>query len=204
MFTGIITDIGQIIEIDENGDLQVKISCNYDLSTIFVGASIAHNGICLTVTNKGTIKNKPWYSIDVSAETIKKTNILLQNSKWQIGTQINLERSLKVGDELGGHIVTGHVDGIATIREVKKDGGSTKITLETQIDLATYIATKGSIALNGTSLTVNNIRNNQFDINLIPHTKKYTTWNNLNVGDNVNLEIDSLARYVARIKEAKH
>jgi riboflavin synthase len=194
MFTGIITDIGKIIEIEQRGDLRAKISCGYDMAGVDMGASIASDGVCLTVVDKG----ENWYAVDVSAETVRKTNL----ADWALGRCVNLERALRVGDELGGHIVSGHVDGVAEVVHMQEDGDSTRVTLRAPADLARFIAPKGSVTLNGTSLTVNEVEGENFGINFIPHTKEVTTWGHVAVGDQINLEIDTLARYVARLAEA--
>lgn len=193
MFTGIVTDIGQITELNKRGDLKVRIACNYDLATTEIGASIACSGVCLTVVEKG----EDWFDVDVSAETLSKTNL----GKWVEGSKVNLEKSLRLGDELGGHIVSGHVDGLATITSITEDGDSTRVVFQAPKDLAKFIAAKGSVALNGTSLTVNEVTGDSFGVNLIPHTKSHTIWGDAAVGDTVNLEIDTLARYVARLTE---
>ena len=193
MFTGIVTDVGSIWSLKQSGDLRVEIKTSYDLSTIDLGASVACNGICLTVVEK----TKDCFSVDVSAESVSLTNV----DSWTKGALINLERSLKVGDELGGHIVAGHVDGLAQIISVNDEGGSTRMTLRAPHSLSRFIAPKGSVALNGTSLTVNEVDGNDFGVNIIPHTKAVTTWRNAKVYDFVNLEIDTLARYVARLKD---
>jgi riboflavin synthase len=203
MFTGIISDIGKILSIKTDGDLEFTIGCDYKIDGIAIGASIAHNGICLTVADKSSNKNEKWYRVIASDETIKCTNITSSKNGWQVGSLVNLERSLKVGDELGGHIVTGHVDGTATVTEVKKIGDSTKISFLGPTELARFIAKKGSIALNGTSLTVNSTQGLEFEVNLIPHTKLNTTWNCVEISDIVNIEIDPLARYVARLNEMR-
>ena len=204
MFTGIITSVGTILEIEKTSDLKVTVSHNYDNGNIQIGDSIAHDGICLTVTDKGISQSDCWYTVDVSAETLSKTNIMADSSKWEKGKLINLEKSLKVGDELGGHIVTGHVDGVAEVIKCETSGSSTKMIFHSSADLLPFIAKKGSIALNGTSLTVNDVKTDNFSVNLIPHTKKITTWGLLNEGDMVNVEIDTLARYVARLKEIQN
>lgn len=191
MFTGIITDVGTIEEIIENDDISFKIQTNYDLSNVAIGASICCSGACLTVVEKGS----DWFLVDVSSETISKTNL----GSWKKGTLINLERSLKIGDELGGHIVTGHVDGLADVISIETIGASRKLTLGAPDDLKYFIAQKGSVTLNGVSLTVNNVDNNRFDVNIIPHTSEVTTFKNLQNGDKVNIEIDILARYVSRM-----
>lgn len=198
MFTGIITDIGEIVAVDQRGDLRARIACSYEPETIDLGASIACDGVCLTVVARGA-EPRPWFDVDISAETVGKTSI--GRNGWREGTQVNLERALKVGDELGGHIVSGHVDGIAEVVEMTDEGDSTRITFEAPETLARFIAPKGSVALNGTSLTVNDVDGRRFGINLIPHTKAVTTWGRTTVGDAVNLEIDTLARYVARLQE---
>jgi len=195
MFTGIITDIGEVRHREERGDLRFRIATSYDTETIDLGASIACNGVCLTAVALGD----DWFDVDVSAETVNMTNI--HQSGWQPGTKLNLERSLKVGDELGGHIVSGHVDGVAEVASVKDEGDSTRVTLRAPENLAKFIAPKGSVALNGTSLTVNEVEGREFGINFIPHTKTVTTWGTVAVGDLVNLEIDTLARYVARLQD---
>ncbi len=199
MFTGIITDIGRVLEIEQKGDLWAKIACSYDVDGIDIGASIACDGVCLTVVDLGTAP-EPWFSVDISAETVSKTSI--GRNAWGPGKRINLERALKVGDELGGHIVSGHVDGVAEVISVTDEGDSTRVQFRAPEDLARFIAPKGSVALNGTSLTVNEVEGRVFGVNFIPHTKEATTWGDVAVGDAVNLEIDTLARYVARLAEA--
>ncbi|WP_298356478.1 riboflavin synthase [uncultured Litoreibacter sp.] len=195
MFTGIITDIGQITELEQRGDLRARIACSYDTSGIDLGASIACDGCCLTVINLGA----DWFDVEISAESVSKTNI----GDWAEGSRINLERALKVGDELGGHIVSGHVDGVAVITAMEDEGDSTRVTLEAPDALARFIAPKGSVALNGTSLTVNAVDGASFGINFIPHTKQVTNWGDAKTGDRINLEIDTLARYVARLQDWK-
>lgn len=195
MFTGIITDIGTIRELEQQGDLRARIATGYDTNGIDIGASIASDGVCLTVIATGP----DWYDVQVSAETVSKTNL----GNWAVGRRLNLERALKVGDELGGHIVSGHVDGVAQIVAIQDEGDSTRVSLRAPDDLARFIAPKGSVALNGTSLTVNEVDGNLFGINFIPHTKDVTTWGDISVGDHINLEIDTLARYVARLAEAE-
>lgn len=196
MFTGIITDIGVLTELDQRGDLRARIRTGYDTDKIDMGASIACDGVCLTVVGLGS----DWFDVDISRETVDKTNIGL--NRWAVGRRINLERALRVGDELGGHIVSGHVDGVAEIIAIADEGDSTRVTLRAPTELARFIAPKGSVALNGTSLTVNEVNGAEFGINFIPHTKEVTTWGDMSVGDAVNLEIDTLARYVARLAEA--
>ena len=193
MFTGIITDIGQIEQLGQRGDLRARIATSYDMARVDMGASIACDGVCLTVVNKG----QGWFDVDISAESVSKTNI----SDWVQGHRINLERALRVGDELGGHIVSGHVDGVAEVVGLRKEGDSTRVTFRAPEALARFIAEKGSVALNGTSLTVNEVQGRDFGVNFIPHTQAATTWGAVAVGDRVNLEIDTLARYVARLAD---
>lgn len=193
MFTGIITDVGEIIELEQRGDLRARVKSAYNTSTIDLGASIASDGVCLTVIALGD----DWYDVEISAETVSKTNL----ASWKVGKRVNLERALKVGDELGGHIVSGHVDGVAEIIKMQDEGDSTRITFRAPEELAKFIAEKGSVTLNGTSLTVNEVDGCEFGINVIPHTQQVTTWGEAKTGDLVNLEIDTLARYVARLNE---
>ena len=193
MFTGIVREIGHVREITQSGDTRIRIGCQRLPETIDMGASIACSGVCLTVVDLGP----DWYAVDISAETLEKTTL----GDWTVGRRVNLERSLRVGDELGGHIVSGHVDGVAEIVSLQDEGDSTRVTLRAPEALARFIAPKGSVALNGTSLTVNDVNGNEFGINFIPHTKEVTTWGDAKVGDRVNLEIDTLARYVARLAE---
>ncbi len=193
MFTGIVTDMGTVRTLEHRGDLRVRIGTSYDTAGIDMGASIACNGVCLTVVGLGD----DWFDVDISAESVSKTNI----GDWAEGMRINLERALKVGDELGGHIVSGHVDGVAEVVAMVDEGDSTRVTFRAPEALAKFIAPKGSVALNGTSLTVNEVDGRDFGINFIPHTKEVTTWGGIKVGDRINLEIDTLARYVARLQE---
>lgn len=193
MFTGIVTDVGTVTALEQKGDLRARIRTAYDTARIDMGASIASDGVCLTVVDLGP----DWYEVQISAETVAKTNL----DTWVEGKRVNLERALKVGDELGGHIVSGHVDGVAEVVEMHDEGDSTRVTLKAPESLARFIAPKGSVALNGTSLTVNEVEGRTFGINFIPHTKEVTTWGDVAVGDRVNLEIDTLARYVARLAE---
>ncbi|MGJ5620488.1 riboflavin synthase [Sulfitobacter sp. MF3-043] len=195
MFTGIITDVGTVVGLEQAGDLRARIQTRYDTATIDIGASIASDGVCLTVVAIGD----DWYDVQISAETLEKTNI--GHDGWHVGKRLNLERALKVGDELGGHIVSGHVDGVAEVVGMADEGDSTRVTLRAPRALARFIAPKGSVALNGTSLTVNEVEGCDFGINFIPHTKDVTTWGDVAVGDQINLEIDTLARYVARLAE---
>ena len=195
MFTGIVTDLGEILELEQKGDLRARIKTNYDTAGITFGASIACDGICLTAVDFGD----DWFDVEISSETVSKT--IIGAGIWKVGHTINLERSLKVGDELGGHIVSGHVDGIAKVTSINDEGDSTRFVFEAPSELARYIAPKGSVALNGTSLTVNEVDSNTFGVNLVPYTKKVTSWGKTQVNDPINLEIDTLARYVARLAE---
>lgn len=196
MFTGIVTDIGEVLELDQQGDLRARIGTRYDVDGIDIGASIACDGVCLTVIALGRAPQN-WFDVQISAESVAKTNI----GGWHKGKRINLERALKVGDELGGHIVSGHVDGVAEVIAVRPEGDSLRVTFRAPEDLARFIAPKGSVALNGTSLTVNEVAGRDFGINFIPHTQTATTWGGVAVGDRVNLEVDTMARYVARLRD---
>ena len=196
MFTGIVTDIGEVLETERRGDLRARIGTGYDVAGIDIGASIACDGVCLTVIATGS-SPRNWFDVEISAETLSKTNL----DHWAPGTRINLERALKVGDELGGHIVSGHVDGLAEVVRIAPEGDSVRVTFRAPHALAGFIAPKGSVALNGTSLTVNEVDGTDFGINFIPHTQKATTWGGVKLGDHVNLEIDTMARYVARLRE---
>jgi riboflavin synthase len=199
MFTGIITDIGTVRGVEQKGDLRLTIGCNYDMDTVDLGASIACSGACLTVVDKG----EDWFAVDVSGETVYKTAPGL----WAEGARLNLERPLRVGDELGGHIVTGHVDVVATVARAEEKGGSIDVTIEAPRALGGGIAPKGSIALDGVSLTVNEVEDvgptTRFTINLIPHTADHTTLGGIAAGRKLNLEIDVLARYLKRMTEAR-
>jgi riboflavin synthase len=195
MFTGIVTDLGEIVALENTGDLRARIRCGYDMGSLDIGASVAHAGVCLTVVATGP----DWYEVQISGETVSKTNL----GGWAVGSRINLERALKVGDELGGHIVSGHVDGVAELVAMHDEGESTRFSFRAPAALARYIAPKGSVALDGASLTVNEVNGCDFGINIIPHTKAVTTFGTAKVGDKVNLEIDTLARYVARLTEWK-
>ena len=198
MFTGIIDDLGEVAEIARAGDLRARLLCRYDPETIAIGASIACDGVCLTVVDKGRGPDgRPWFAVDVSAETVSKTTL----GTWAVGRRVNLERALRVGDELGGHIVSGHVDGVGRVAGLRDEGDSTRVTVATPPDLGPFIAPKGSIAVDGVSLTVNEVGAESFGVNLIPHTKARTTFAGLEEGRPVNLEIDVLARYVARLRD---
>lgn len=193
MFTGIITDIGRVLARESRGDTRFRIRTSYETGSIAIGASIACSGVCLTVVQKGN----DWFSVDVSAETLSRTTL----GQWKDGTAVNLERSLRVGDELGGHIVSGHVDGVGDVIAATPDGDSLRLAFRAPGALAGFIAEKGSVAVDGASLTVNGVKDDVFDVNLIPHTRQVTTLGELGVGSRVNLEIDTLARYVARLQQ---
>lgn len=200
MFTGIITDIGTITSAEKRGDLRLVIACGYDMDSVAIGASIACSGVCLTVVEKA----EGSFAVDASAETVSRT----ASGMWKEGTRLNLERALKVGDELGGHIVTGHVDGVGRIVSNEQIGDSWKVTVSAPAALAPYIAAKGSITVDGVSLTVNDISDQpdgtaHFMLNIIPHTAEMTTLNDLAVGREVNLEIDVLARYLKRMEDLR-
>lgn len=199
MFTGIVSDIGIIAKISplEEG-IRLRIHTDYDPNTIDIGASIACGGVCLTVVElpeDGT--NSRWFDVEAWEEALRLTTF----GSCQPGDHLNLERSLKVGDELGGHIVSGHVDGMAKVVSIEQEGEATRFTLEAPEELAKFIAPKGSITLDGTSLTVNSVNENQFDVLLIRHSLSVTTWGVVEVGDDINLEVDTMARYAARLAE---
>jgi riboflavin synthase len=200
MFTGIITDVGTIRSVEQRGDLRLLIGCGYDMDGVALGASIACSGVCLTVVDKGS----DWFAVDVSGETIARTG----PERWRQGAQLNLERSLRVGDELGGHIVTGHVDGVAQVLGTCPEGGSVRIGFSVPYELGRSIAAKGSVALDGVSLTVNEVReaedaSTHFAVNVIPHTAAHTTLGNLAPSQQCNVEVDVLARYLARMLQAR-
>lgn len=194
MFTGIITDIGRVRSVAQTDrDRRYEVETAWDVSGIDLGASISHAGVCLTVVEKGA----GWFAVEVSGETLDKTTL----GGWAAGTRINLERATRAGDELGGHIVSGHVDGLGTVVEITAEGGSHRVTVEAPEPLHRFIAAKGSITVDGVSLTVNSVEGRRFGLNIIPHTWEVTTLGALKVGDAVNLEIDMLARYLARWQE---
>lgn len=195
MFTGIVTDLGEVRKVarGQGQDARFEVATQYDLSTVEIGASIAHNGVCLTVIEKGA----DCYIIQASDETLSKTTL----GDWRAGQRVNLERACKVGDELGGHIVSGHVDGVARVVSIRPENESLRFTFEAPAELAKFVAPKGSVALDGVSLTVNEVDGRLFGINVIPHTQSVTTFGLLREGDRVNMEIDMLARYVARLLE---
>ena len=193
MFTGIITGIGEVARIERRGDTRFTIKTSYDTSRIDLGASIACSGCCLTAISFGDNS----FDVEASTETLSKTTL----TDWIVGTRINLERSLRLGDELGGHLVSGHVDGVGEIISVDTDGDSKRFTVRAPRPLARFIARKGSVALDGASLTVNGVDGETFGVNIIPHTQAATTWGHARAGGRVNIEIDMLARYVARLQE---
>jgi riboflavin synthase len=194
MFTGIITDIGRVRSVAPTArDRRYEIGTTWDTSGIDLGASISHSGVCLTVVEKGP----GWFAVEVSGETLDRTTL----GGWRAGTEINLERATRAGDELGGHIVSGHVDGLGQVVEITPDGGSHRLTIEAPEPLHRFIAAKGSITVDGVSLTVNSVDGRRFGLNIIPHTWEATTLGARRVGDGVNLEIDMLARYLARWQE---
>ena len=199
MFTGIVTDIGEVIAAEPRaqGLAHLKIACGYDPKTIDVGASIACSGVCLTVVARGEEGKRAWFAVDAAAETLRTTTV----GGWQRGTRVNLERALKIGDELGGHIVAGHADGLATVIAREDLTDMARFTLRVPAGLARFIATKGSVALDGVSLTVNEVAGDTFSVLIIPHTLEATTLGRLGAGDAVNLEVDLMARYTARLME---
>jgi riboflavin synthase len=191
MFTGIITDIGTIRAIADGAMRRLTVGCGFDMQGVAMGASIACSGVCLTVVDKGA----DWFAAEVSNETMALTTA----GRWTVGTRLNLERALKLGDELGGHLVAGHVDGIARLLAVRVDGGSHRLTLEAPAGQEKFVAPKGSVALDGISLTVNEVAGRTFGVNIIPHTWSWTTLSSLSAGDPLNFEADLMARYAARI-----
>jgi riboflavin synthase len=196
MFTGIVTDVGTVRSAEQRGDLRLTIGTNYDLDTVDLGASISCSGVCLTVVDKGD----DWFAVDVSGETVSKTAA----DRWREGAKLNLERPLRLGDELGGHIVTGHVDAVAEVVGTCPEGDSTRVGISVPKALAPMIAPKGSVTLDGVSLTVNEVReaedgSTHFAVNIIPHTERHTTLGELNAGQQLNVEVDVLARYIARM-----
>lgn len=193
MFTGIITDVGRVRRVIPGGDRRIEVETTFDTASIDIGASVACSGCCLTVVEKGA----GWLAFEVSGETVSKTTL----GDWAEGTRINLERALRMGDELGGHVVSGHVDGIGRLVAAADEGGSRRLTFEAPGYLPRFIAPKGSITVDGVSLTVNEVGGRTFGVNIIPHTREQTTLGSLEAGDAVNLEIDMLARYVARLLE---
>src|SRR5690242_3219216 len=198
MFTGIISSLGTVDSIEQRGDVRMRIASDYDPQSISIGASIACSGVCLTVVEAGPGRRRAsWFAVDVSAETLARTTL----GRWRAGTPVNLERSLKIGEELGGHLVFGHADGVAMVKDRRSKGDSVTFHFAAPAALARYIAEKGSIALDGTSLTVNEVAGSEFAVNIIPHTLAVTSFGARQAGDEVNVEVDMLARYVARLRE---
>ena len=196
MFTGIITDIGTVRALEKKGDTRIEINTRFDTASINIGASICCSGACMTVIEK----RDEWFAVEASGETLSKTVL----GSWTLDTPVNLERALKVGDEMGGHVVSGHVDGTALVTDVHKEGYSLRVNFKTDDTLKRFIAPKGSVTLNGVSLTVNEVEGNSFGVNLVPHTQVETTLGKLSTGEMINVEIDMLARYVARLLETEH
>jgi riboflavin synthase len=200
MFTGLISDIGEVLYTADEGQLRrLRLACGYDGASIAIGASLAHAGVCLTIVNVGRSGARTMIEADVGAETLALTTA----KSWRQGTKLNLERSLRLGDELGGHMVSGHVDGVAEVRSREDFDGMAKFTFRAPAALAKFIAQKGSVALDGTSLTVNSVEGDVFSVLLVPHTLAVTTWGGRRAGDFVNIEVDQMARYAARLIEGK-
>ncbi|HEX8446221.1 MAG TPA: riboflavin synthase [Sphingomonas sp.] len=199
MFTGIITDVGRIDAVEARGDTRLRIRCAYDMAGVDLGASIACAGVCLTVVDKGA----DWFAVDLSAESVSRTAPV-----WKAGQALNLERALKIGDELGGHIVTGHVDGVGTVLAMQSEGGSWRLDILVPTALAPYVAGKGSVTIDGVSLTINTVHDRAdgpvIGLNIIPHTASVTTLGSLAAGDHVHVEIDVLARYLGRMEALRH
>jgi riboflavin synthase len=198
LFTGIITDVGRVVATDDRNDGRIlRIATRYAPDSIDYGASITVDGICLTVTEKGAGDDANWFEAFAALETLDVTDV----GKWPKGRRVNLERSLKIGDELGGHIVSGHIDGLATIVDKAVTGDQITLTFEVAPEVSPFIAKKGSVALNGTSLTVNDVEGDRFSVHLIPYTVEQTSWGDYEIGDRVNIEVDPMARYAARLFE---
>jgi riboflavin synthase len=193
MFTGIVTDVGEVVSVERRGDTRLVIRTGFNAEDLAIGASVACSGCCLTVVERSAGS----FSVDASAETLSRTTL----GGWRNGTRVNLERSLRLGDELGGHLMSGHVDGVGEILSIRAEGGSKRFRFRLPRELARFVASKGSIALDGTSLTVNEVEGSEFGVNIIPHTLSVTSWGEAREGDRVNVEIDMLARYVARLAE---
>ncbi len=204
MFTGIITAIGHIDSVEERGDLHIRIACPYAPDSMAIGASIACSGVCLTVVERGGSEGDAWFAVDVSGETVSCT----AKDQWTKGRKLNLEQALKLGDELGGHLVTGHVDAVGEVVRMEQEGGSWRLDIRAPADIAPFVAEKGSITVDGVSLTVNAVNDEPdgrlvFGLNIIPHTGEVTTLGALTAGDSVNLEIDVLARYLKRMESLR-
>ncbi len=204
MFTGIVSAIGSIEQVEDRGDRHVRIACPYDPADIAIGASIACAGVCLTVTGKGGATGRSWFDADVSAETVSRT----AQDMWTGGTRLNLERSLRLGDEMGGHIVSGHIDAVGRVVDQQPEGGSMRLVIEAPAPLASFLAAKGSVAIDGVSLTVNDVADQpggtvHAHLNIIPHTAEMTTLGGLREGSEVNLEVDTVARYLQRMESLR-
>jgi riboflavin synthase len=201
MFTGIITDIGEVIAVDPRAEelQRLKIACSYEKASIVQGASIACSGVCMTVVQMGEERGRSWFAVDAAAETLRLTTV----GRWTKGSKINLERALKMGDELGGHLVAGHVDGLATVTARENMTDIARLTLRAPTELARFIAAKGSVTLDGVALTVNEVAGDTFSVLIIPHTLQVTTLGQIAVGDTINLEVDLMARYAARLLEPR-
>ncbi len=200
MFTGLVSDVGEVVDVEQRGELRrVHVASRYEAASIAIGASIAHAGVCLTVVEVARVGNLTVHQVDVAAETLAVTNA----REWSIGAPLNLERSLRVGDELGGHMVSGHVDGVAEILERRDFDGMAHFKFRAPHELSRFIAQKGSVALDGTSLTVNAVDGDDFEVLLIPHTLAMTSWGARKTGDKLNIEVDQMARYAARLLEAR-
>ena len=198
MFTGLISDVGEVVSSEERGSVRrLRVACSYPVDSIALGASIACSGPCLTAVATGTAEGRTWFDVDAGAETLARTTL----GSWAPGRRINLERSLKLGDELGGHLVSGHVDGMARVIRVTRIGETTRFDIAAPERLARFVAEKGSVALDGTSLTVNAVEGHRLSVLLIPHTLAVTTWGEVHEGDALNIEIDTMARYAARLSE---
>ncbi|TBW39722.1 riboflavin synthase [Siculibacillus lacustris] len=200
MFTGIVTAVGEVLAVETREvGVRLRIASPYDPDGIAMGASIAHAGVCLTVVDRGRVADgRGWHEIEVSPETLRCTTM----GEWVVGSKINLERSLCLGDEMGGHLVTGHVDGLAVVEELTMEGDMAVFRFRVPHELARFIAPKGSVALDGTSLTVNDVTGDTFTVQFIPHTLTVTTWGERRVGDRIDVEVDLMARYVARLRDA--
>jgi len=201
MFTGIVSDVGEVVAVEPRAEglRRLKVACGYPVESIAIGASISHSGVCLTVVETGKLGNRTAVSVDAAAETLRVTTA----GNWTTGTRLNLERALKVGDELGGHIVAGHVDGVAELVSREDLPDMAQLTLRTSKELMRFVATKGSVALDGISLTVNEVTDQTFSVLIIPHTLSVTTLGSAKTGDKMNLEIDLMARYAARLMETR-
>ena len=200
MFTGIVTDIGTIVSVKDRKDLRrLRVASRYPARSLALGASVAHDGVCMTIVGKGARGKGSWFEVEAGAETLARTTA----GQWQTGKKINLERALKLGDELGGHMVSGHIDGLATLLSREDVSDMARLRFRAPAELARFIAPKGSVALDGISLTVNDVKGREFSVFIIPHTLKVTNWTDVAPGADVNLEVDQVARYLARLAEAR-